>query len=108
VNEYLEIQTPLVISSTIPIDHELKGELKVRTICKERKADVYYNPIGGLELYSKEVFKNDGIELLFLKTNFQPYPQFKNEFVPGLSIIDVMMFNSKDQVQQMLHSYTLQ
>ncbi len=35
------------------------------------------------------------------------YKQFNNEFVPWLSIIDVMMFNSKEQIQEYLNKYTL-
>ena len=40
----------------------------------------------------------NGIDLMFLKTNPFEYKQFNNEFVPWLSIIDIMMFNSKDQI----------
>lgn len=108
VNSYLDIKTPLVVSSTIPIDHSLKGEQKVIEICKARKADAYINPIGGVELYNKEMFKQENINLQFLKADNITYPQFKNDFVPFLSIIDVMMFNPKETVQQHLGtSYTL-
>lgn len=95
---YLEIKTPLITSSTIPIDHSLKSDQKVIALCKARQADVYINPIGGVELYDKNDFKDEGIELKFLKADNITYPQFKNEFVPFLSIIDVMMFNPKPEV----------
>lgn len=109
INEYLGIKTPLVISSAISIDHHLKAAKKVMALCKARHADTYINPIGGVELYNKEEFKNEGINLQFLKANNITYPQLKNEFVPFLSIIDVMMFNTKEEVQQHLQSsYTLQ
>ncbi|PIY97318.1 MAG: hypothetical protein COY66_00270 [Candidatus Kerfeldbacteria bacterium CG_4_10_14_0_8_um_filter_42_10] len=103
VKEYLEIRTPLVISSTIPIEHELKAEKKVIALCKSRKADTYINPIGGLELYDKENFKEVGIDLHFIKTNDFKYKQFGNDFVPFLSIIDVMMFNSKEEIKDYLN-----
>ena len=35
------------------------------------------------------------------------YPQFGEPFVPGLSIVDVLMFNDKEKVQEMLRSYQL-
>ena len=35
------------------------------------------------------------------------YPQFNNEFVPNLSIIDVMMFNSPEEIKKMLGDYTV-
>ncbi len=108
VKEYLEIKTPLIISSSIAIDHALKSENKVIEICKARKAAGYINPIGGIELYKKENFKEQGINLNFIKTGDVIYSQFKNKFVPFLSIIDVMMFNSKEEIQNHLNnSYTL-
>ncbi len=105
VKEYLEIKTPLIISSTIQMDHSLKGQKKVIEIVKNRKAGNYINSIGGIELYSKEEFKNEGINLSFLKSNNFTYKQFENTFVPWLSIIDVMMFNSKEEIKKYLESY---
>jgi hypothetical protein len=108
VKEYLDIKTKLIVSSAIAIDHKLKAEEKVIDICKSRKATIYVNPIGGLKLYDKINFKKENIDLLFLKTSDVIYPQFKNNFVPFLSIIDVMMFNSKEQIKEYLNfSYTL-
>ena len=108
VNEYLEIRTSFLISSTISINHELKAEKKVVAICKSRKANVYLNPIGGIQLYLKDDFKDEGIDLYFLKTNELRYKQFKNDFVPSLSIIDVMMFNSKEEIRKMLGKYIVE
>jgi len=79
----------------------------VIAICKALAATVYVNPIGGLELYAKEEFKQNGLELDFIKSDAIAYTQFKNEFVPWLSIIDVMMFNSKETIQRYLQSYTI-
>ena len=107
IKEYLEIRTSFLIASTIPIDHELKAEKKVIDICKARKANMYLNPIGGIHLYRKDNFKDEGIDLHFLKTNDIRYKQFNNDFVPFLSIIDAMMFNSKEKIQKMLNNYEL-
>ena len=106
---YLDIETPLIISSTLPIDHSLKSEDKVIALCRESQADKYINPIGGLErgLYNKETFKQNNIELLFHKINTISYRQFDNEFISNLSIIDVIMFNSKEQIKEMLKEYAL-
>lgn len=109
INHFLDINTPLIISSSVDINHELKAEKKVIALCKARQANTYINPIGGVELYSKDGFKNKGLDLQFLKANNITYTQFKNEFVPFLSIIDVMMFNSKEEVRQFVNSsFTLQ
>lgn len=101
--EYLNIKTPFTISSTINIDHSLKAENKVITICKALKASDYLNPIGGIELYKKEQFEKEGIQLNFIKTNNFEYKQFNNVFIPFLSIIDVMMFNEKEQIKEYLN-----
>ena len=105
VCKYLDIKTEFVISSAIPIDHQLKAQDKVIAICKALHASQYINPIGGLELYSKEVFKQNNIELNFIKANAVEYKQFSDEFVSALSIIDVLMFNPKEKVQQYVQSY---
>jgi len=107
INDYLEIKTPILISSNIDIDHSLKSQNKVLAICKNLSANNYINPIGGIDLYDKEIFKQNGIELNFIKSNQIKYKQFKNEFVPWLSIIDVMMFNSSEQIKKYINEYTL-
>ncbi|MEE1945129.1 WbqC family protein [Pedobacter sp. KR3-3] len=107
INTYLNIDTKLVISSDITINHELKGAEKVIAICKKLQAKHYLNPIGGLDLYNKEKFKTEGIELAFLKSNATSYAQYGNAFIPWLSIIDVMMFCPVHQIKEMLLQYEL-
>jgi hypothetical protein len=107
IKKYLDINTEIIISSELNIDHNLKSQDKVISLCLNQNADVYINSIGGVELYNKETFKEKGIELNFIKTNPIKYNQFKNKFVPWLSIIDVLMFNSKDTVKSYLNEYTL-
>ena len=105
--QYLNIETNLVVSSSISIDHQLKSDEKVMAICKARGADIYINPIGGLELYDKESFKKNNLELHFQKTNSIAYAQFNNVFIPWLSIIDVMMFNNREKINSDLSNYLL-
>lgn len=109
IRDYLGISTPIIVASTIPADHSLKAEHRVVSICKAREATTYINPIGGVELYDKQFFGDQGLELRFLKANAIQYKQFDNEFVPWLSILDVMMFNSIEDIQNWLRTgYTLQ
>jgi len=105
--EYLSISTELMISSTINKNNNLKAQDKVIEICKIIGAEEYYNAIGGQELYSYEDFAYQNIKLRFLKTEEIKYNQFNNEYAPNLSIIDVMMFNSKEQIKKMLNRYEL-
>jgi hypothetical protein len=104
---FLGIATPVVVSSSVGIDHELRAERKVIALCKALNADRYVNPVGGQELYSKPVFLEHGITLEFIQARPIRYRQFVEPFVPSLSILDVMMFNSRDAVRAMLREYDL-
>ena len=95
--EHLGITTEIKISSDIAIDHNLKNQEKVIALCSAIGASTYVNAIGGMELYSKETFREKDIELKFIKSKPFEYVQFGDEFVPWLSIIDVMMFNSREE-----------
>ena len=97
--EHLEIKTEIKISSSLAIDHGLKNQDKVLSLCEAVGASTYVNAIGGKELYSKETFREKGLELKFIQSKPFEYPQFDNEFVPWLSIIDVMMFNPLDTIR---------
>lgn len=105
---YLEIKTNIIISSSLNIDHSLQSQDKVIALVKALAGTEYINPIGGIELYSKEVFKSSGIKLSFLKAKNIEYSQFNNTFIPWLSILDVLMFNSKEQVISFLEEYVTQ
>jgi len=107
INNFLQLNTEIIVSSEINKDTHKKGQEKVIEICKKMKADHYINPIGGTELYDKKIFEKEGIKLNFIKTADIKYKQFNNEFIPNLSIIDVMMFNSKEEIKDMLEKYTL-
>lgn len=107
VSEYLDFDTDILLSAEIEKDNNLKGKEKVLQICKLLDADEYYNAIGGQELYDKSDFFNNGVKLSFVETNITPYKQFKNEFVGGLSIIDVLMFCSKEVASRMLSNFEL-
>jgi hypothetical protein len=105
--DYLQINTQLILSSSIVKRNYLKGQNKIIEICKLLGASEYYNAIGGLDLYSVVDFQNEGIKLKFIQTEITPYKQFNNEFIPNLSIIDVLMFNSIKEVNEMLDKYVL-
>ncbi|RXA21944.1 hypothetical protein EQO05_01620 [Methanosarcina sp. MSH10X1] len=107
ISEYLGITTEILFLSDLEIDPSLKGQERVIEICKNFSATLYINAIGGFELYDSKSFESNGIKLNFLKSIPNQYKQFNNEFIPNLSIVDVMMFNSKDDVKKMLNMYEL-
>ena len=109
VAAYLQIHTELMLSSQIAKDNSLKGYKKVIEISKVLGGTEYLNSFGGFDLYEphRAEFLDNGIVLRYLKMKEIVYPQFNNEFVPNLSIIDVMMFNSPEEIKKMLGDYTV-
>lgn len=105
--KYLGINENIVFSSMNYEKDGLKGQDRVLDICLKEKADTYINPIGGTSLYKKNDFAQKNIKLFFLKTGNIEYKQFTNEFVNDLSIVDVLMFNNKKQINKFLNNYKL-
>ncbi len=104
---FLTINTSIVKSSTVPIDHSLSAQNKVLAFCQQLEAKIYINAIGGQELYDKENFQQINCDLQFIKTDQIRYNQFFEPFVPNLSILDLMMFNKKENIRNMLNQYSI-
>jgi len=108
VLDYLEVNTEVTISSTIKgLNEDLIAVDRVLDISSKIQASTYINPIGGKELYNKQTFKKQNIELKFHQVNELWYDQKNASFLPNLSIIDVMMYNSPNEIKKMLNDYTL-
>ncbi len=95
---YLKIETAIVCSSSAPIDHSQSGMQKVIAISRSMGASTYINAIGGVSLYDSESFESAGLRLRFIQSDLWRYQQFGNEFMPWLSILDLLMFNSREAV----------
>ncbi|MBL8028978.1 MAG: WbqC family protein [Fibrobacteres bacterium] len=104
---YLDFKKEIIPSSAVYNTGDFKAQDKILEICKKEHATHYINPIGGVELYDSSKFKNENIQLSFIKSGEVVYGQGSGEFVPWLSIIDVLMFNSKSQIVEFLNRYTL-
>jgi len=104
---YLSIETEIVLTSRIYNNTDLKGPERILDICKQENAQHYINPIGGMELYDKSKFSSQDIRLNFIRSTASAYPQYKNAFVPWLSIIDILMFNDLEKINSLLKEYEL-
>ena len=104
---YLGIGTEILVSSELTFNKSLAAESRVISINMTLGSTHYINPIGGMDLYSKERFQENGIQLSFLKPRLNLYQQSTAEFMPGLSIIDVMMNCSRESILEMLGDYDL-
>lgn len=108
ITNYLELECIFQKSSEKYDNQELDTADRLIDICKIEQVHHYVNPIGGIELYNKQYFLEHKIKIDFLKPEIIEYEQFDNVFVPGLSIIDVLMFNSvKDFKNKLLMNYKL-
>lgn len=108
VCDYLRLPFNATVSShQFAHTRHLSGAGRVKAICGETGATVYINAAGGTELYDKADFAASGLELYFLKPALKEYPQFRNDFVPYLSMIDVLMFNSAEAARDMVSAYQL-
>lgn len=103
----------------IPFNYEVFSEMDLAiddvndagewalNISKALGAHEYVNPPGGIALFDEKKFNEAEIKLTFLQNNLTQYNQKKSEFISGLSIIDVMMFNSPEEIRKMLKDYCL-
>lgn len=68
-----------------------------------KKYDTYVNPPGGKSIFLMQIkYKKANIELEFLTQEIQKYNQRIREFVPGLSILDVWMFCTPEEIRSMM------
>ena len=107
ITNYLGITTEILPSSSVFNNSEMKGEERILNICRIENANTYINPQGGEKLYLKNNFIKKNINLFFLKSEDYIYKQFNNNFIPTLSILDVMMFNTLKETQYLLNNYKL-
>lgn len=103
LKEFLEIKTEIIISSNLKLNHDLKSQDKVLEICNNLGAKSYYNPIGGQNLYLKESFDKENIDLNFIKVNDIIYKNSNSH----LSIIDVIMHNSISEINDLLNQFSI-
>lgn len=105
--DYLNIQTKIIRTSSIPGNSDKKAEYRIFDICEYVGADTVFNAINGYKLYDFAEFEKRGLRLAFLKRNDIRYKQFTDDFIPDLSILDAIMFNSVPEIQRLLGQYTL-
>lgn len=77
-------------------------------ICKEIGIKRYINSLGGLDFFDIRKYEQQGIEIEFIRNSLLRYPQPSKDFIRGLSIIDVMMFNEQSTVKKMVYNYNIE
>lgn len=105
--EYLEIPKHFLFSSDIAIDEHAKGQQKILAVCTNLGATRYTNAIGGQDLYDAAAFTARGIALEFIKMNPVTYRQSGTSFTANLSMLDLLMWCSADEVRTHLDAYSI-
>lgn len=111
VCEVLSIDKKIKVFSEMNLEIETASEPDewALHICKALgNVDEYWNPPGGMSFFDRSKYENEGIELKFQKVNLLPYNQKREPFEAGLSILDVMMFNSNEEIHKMLDNFILE
>jgi hypothetical protein len=103
VCEYIGLNPRFERSSNFaPETSSLDRTNRLITLTHRLQGECYVNLEGGRALYKPQPFKLAGLELRFLATEVPPYPQgLTNDFVPGLSVIDTLMWNQPEAVLRM-------
>lgn len=109
VCDYIGIGFKVEISSAMNFDYSNvsdAGEWALR-VSEQLGASEYVNPPGGISLFDPAKFEKSNIKLSFIHPQLAAYSQRRTTFEPGLSIIDVLMFNEPAKVREMLANYTI-
>lgn len=77
-------------------------------ITKELGYNTYINPPGGMSFFNREKYQINDVDLQFLVQEIIPYRQNREAFIPALSMIDVMMFCSCNEINEMLCKYKIE
>lgn len=94
---------PLSASYSSAVPSQARGQTRILEMCRRLGADTYHNASGGYSLYSAAAFREQGVRLRFVRGCFPAYPQpGLEDFMPGLSMIDVLMYNPPEVVARML------
>jgi hypothetical protein len=108
VADHLEIGVPVRPSSAVYQNAHLDRVHRLVDLCRRTNSDTCIVPIGGKELYAREEFMKHGIGLKYISPGLNPYQQgARSDFVPSLSIIDVLMWNEREEVRTMLKDHKL-
>jgi hypothetical protein len=107
VSEYFEIERKWYWSSKLDTAPKNSGQSRIIHLCRKLSAEHYINLPGGRELYEHKTFSDSGVKLSFINSFQRSYEQFDNNFVDNLSIIDLMMFNSRKECADIIRGFNL-
>lgn len=104
----LQLKTQFKFSSEVGITDDLKGQDRIIALTAHFGATNYINAIGGMQLYDREKFSERNLQINFLKTKDYSYVQpGRSDFLPHLSILDVLFNAPLDKISELINNYDL-
>ncbi|MDN8616669.1 WbqC family protein [Variovorax ginsengisoli] len=107
LRDHLGLKTEIIATSRQYGNADLRAQARIIDICLREKADLYVNSIGGIELYDRARFEENGLRLEFLTPSLQPHAHGGAGFMPGLSMVDVLMHNDAASIDAQLQGGVL-
>ncbi len=104
---YLGLEKQFQKTSELEYDRAASARDRLIALCHKFEADCYINAPRGRALYVKSDFSEHGVELKFIDSLQLKYQQGSGEFIPNLSIIDVLMNCSAIEVASLMAQYEL-
>ncbi|WP_323645048.1 WbqC family protein [Lysinibacillus xylanilyticus] len=105
----LSIETSItILSQKFPtiIEANAADEWGIK-VSRALNATTYINAIGGKDFYNQQKYIDNDLDIQFIQPILTPYKQYSDDFMPGLSIIDVLMFNDISKIKEMLDIHEL-
>jgi hypothetical protein len=78
-----------------------------REVAHEIEVTEYINSPGGEDFIFPDEFNSLGIKLGFIQPHLTKYWQGNSGFIPGLSILDVLIFNGRERTAEMVSDYDI-
>ncbi len=91
---YIGIEKEIRFTSEVPRYSESKND-RIIEICKYFDAELLYDGKSAEDFIDKELFQKNNIEIIFQDYQHKEYPQLWGDFLPYMSILDLLM-NVKD------------
>jgi hypothetical protein len=107
---YLQIDRKPEVFSDMGISIERPenpDEWALNICCSLGGVTEYWNPPGGKVFFDSSKYERAGIKLLFHEVEQIQYSQRRESFEQGLSILDVLFFNSIDETHKLLDCFRL-
>ena len=108
--DMMGIEKLFLKSSELPIPNRdgISAADRLIDITKYLDGDRYINLSGGVELYSKDYFASNKVQLNFVSSTFNAYDQGGGvAFIPSMSIIDLVMRLEPDEIREHLSTFEL-